>query len=173
MATTITTTYAASAAVTISLAPAGVGLATSSTFVAGRESTIVDNTSNKYVDVLLAGKITVGTTPTINTQILIYVFGTIDDGPEYPDVMDGTDSAETVTSVGVGAGFLKLAAAILVDATTSDRVYAFGPVALAQLFGGVMPNRWGVFVTHNTGVALNATGSNHEVNYWGITYTNT
>ena len=35
----------------------------------------VDNTSNKYDDVLVQGKITVGTSPTASTLILVYVWG--------------------------------------------------------------------------------------------------
>lgn len=160
-----TINYTAPATITISPA----SLATSATFVAGRESTVVDNTSNKFVDALVAGIVTVGTTPTINTQIVIYVFSALDDVPTYPDVMDGTDSAETVTSVGVGRGYLKLAAILEVDATTSNRVYPF-TFTVAQLFGGIMPKRWGLFVAHNTGVNLNATGGNHVFQFWGIKY---
>ena len=163
---TVSANFAADAQLTISLA----SLASSSTFVAGQESTVVDNSTNKYVDAMLSGKITVGTTPTVNTQILVYVFSPINATPTYPDVMDGTDSAETLTSVGVGRGFLKLAAVLDVDATTSDRVYPFGQVSVAQLFGGVLPQRWSVFVTHNTGVALNATAGNHEIRYQGVKY---
>lgn len=159
--------YAASATITCGVA----SLATSSTFVAGRESTVIDNTTNKYVDALLSGRVTVGTTPTVSTQILVYAFAILDDTPTYPDVMDGTDSAETLTSVGVGRGFLKLAAVLDVDSTTSDRAYDFGPLSVAQLFGGIMPNKWGIFVTHNTGVNLNATAGNHFFKYTGITYT--
>jgi hypothetical protein len=163
---TVTPNYAAAATITCSLA----SLASSSTFQAGQESAVVDNSTNKYVDALLAGKIRVGTSPTANTQILVYVFAPADDTPTYPDVMDGTDSAETLTSVGVGQGFLKLAATLNVDATTSDRDYAFGPVSVAQLFGGVLPQRWSVFVSHNTGVALNATGGNHVLKYQGVKF---
>lgn len=163
---TITPSYAASATITIS--PASLG--SSSTFVAGRESNVIDNTSNKYVDALLSGQVTVGTTPTVNTQIRVYVFAPMNDTPTYPDVMDGTDSAETITSVGVGNGFLKLAASIDVDATTSDRVYNFGPIAVAALFGGVLPSRWSVFVAHNTGVNLNSTAGNHIFTYIGVKY---
>lgn len=161
---TVSNNYAADAQLTISLA----SLASSSTFVAGQESAVVDNSSNLYLDALLSGKVTVGTTPTVNTQILVYVFGQNNDTPTYPDVMDGTDSAETLTSVGVGRGFLKLAAVLDVDSTTSDRAYPFGPVSVAALFGGALPQRWSVFVTHNTGVALNATAGNHEISYQGV-----
>lgn len=163
---TVTVNYAASATITCSVA----SLASSSTFVAGQEGTAVDNATNKYDDALLSGQVTVGTTPTINTQILIYVFSALDDTPTWPDVMDGTDSAETLTSVGVGAGFLKLATALTVDSTTSNRAYAFGQISVAALFGGVLPRNWSVFVTHNTGVALNATGGNHFFKYTGIKY---
>lgn len=158
--------YAAEATVTISVA----SLASSATFVAGQESSVVDNTTNKYVDAVLYGKIRVGTTPTVNTEIRVYVFGAPGDAATYPDVMDGTDSAETLTSVGVGRGFLKLAAALDVDATTSDRDYPFLVASLAQIFGGVLPQRWSVFVTHNTGVALNATAGNHFVKFVGIKF---
>jgi hypothetical protein len=163
---TVTMNYAASAAITIGVE----STASSSTFAAGRESSVIDNTTNKYADALLSGKIRVGTTPTANTQIAVYVFAPVDDTPTYPDVMDGTDSTETLTSVGVGQGFLKPAATLNVDSNTSDRDYAFGPVSVAQLFGGVMPPRWSVFVAHNTGVNLNSTAGNHFIKYQGIKF---
>lgn len=158
--------YGASA--TITVAPENI--ASSATFVAGVESAVIDNTSNKYVDALVGGRWTVGTTPTINTQALIYVFSVQNDTPDYPDVFDGTGSAETLTSAGVGRGFLKLAAVIDVDATTSDRVYHV-LFSVAQLFGGVMPLKWGLFITHNTGVNTNTTAGNHVWKLTGITYT--
>lgn len=158
MASDIKIKYAASSAVTISPA----SLASSSTFLAGVESDAIDNSSNLYLDYLLAGKITVGTSPAASTEIRVYVVAMQDDST-WPDVFDGTSSAETVTSAGVGAGFLKLAAIMPVDATTSDRAYYFGPVSVASLFGGVCPRKFVVFVTQNTGANLNATGGNHAV----------
>jgi len=85
------------------------------------------------------------------------------DDSTWPDVFDGTDSAETVTSAGVGSGFLKLAAVMLVDATTSDRVYYFDAGSVRALFDGVLPPKFVVFVAHNTGVNLNSTAGNHQV----------
>lgn len=162
---TATINYTASATITMTLA----SMASSATLVAGVESTVIDNTSNKFVDAIVGGKITVGTTPTINTQILVYVFAPIDSTPTYPDVMDGTDSVETLTSLGVGRGFLKLAAVLDVDAVTSNVAYPFS-FSVAQLFGGVMPSRWSLFATQNTGAALHATGGNHVLKYEGIKY---
>jgi hypothetical protein len=166
---TVTPSY--SSATTITCGVHATPLASSATFVGGRESTEIDNSTNKYDDVLLSGLVTVGTTPTVNTTIAIYVFSRNDqDAPTYPDVMDGTDSDETLTSAGVGQGFLKLAVALNVDSTTSNRGYAFGPISIAPLFGGVLPKFWSIFVTHNTGVALNSTSGNHFFKYVGVKY---
>ena len=161
--------YTASAGITcgVDVTP----LASSATFVAGRESTVIDNTSNFFVDAVLGGQIAVGTTPTIDTQIRIYIFVPINSTPTYPDVMGGTDADKTLTSVGVGAGFLKLAKVLDVDSTTSNRGYDYSGISIAQLFGGTLPSRWSLFVAHNTGVALNTTASNHDFDYEGVEYT--
>lgn len=163
---TINIAYAASA--TITIAPENI--ATSASFVAGVESAVIDNTSNKYVDVIVGGTWTSGTTPTANTQVLVYVGSVRDDTPTYPDVFDGTSSAETLTSAGVGRGFLKLGMAIDVDSNTSNRAYS-ALFSVAQLFGGVMPSKWFLFITHNTGVNSNTTAGNHVWKMTGITYT--
>jgi hypothetical protein len=148
--------YATPVAATITLA----SLATSSTWLGGRESTAIDNTTNLYLDYQLDGQVTVGTTPTVSTEIRVYVVGVMGNG-NYPDVFD-------VTSTGVGSGFLKLAAVMAVDATTSDRAYPFNCGSVAALFGGICPSKFIVFVTHNTGVNLNATGGNHFVYTTGV-----
>jgi hypothetical protein len=160
--------YGTEAAMTITLASLG----TSSTWVAGRESNSVDNSVNLYLDYLISGQIMVGTSPSANTQIRVYAFSTVGLSATWPDVFDGTDSAETISSVGVGQGFLKRLATLNVDATTSDLGYQFGKVSLAQAFGGVVPAAWGLWVTHNTGVNLNATAGNHYVVRQGIATTN-
>jgi hypothetical protein len=135
-------------------------LASSSTWLAGYEWFVVDNTTELAFDFYVSGKITVGTTPTINTEIRIYLVGSYD-GTTWPDVFDGTPSAETVTTAGLRDGYARLAAALLVDATTSNVGYNFDLGGLRQYFGGVLPKKVAVFVAHNTGVALNATAGNH------------
>jgi hypothetical protein len=154
---------------TITISPASLG--TSSTFLAGRESDQVDNTSNLYLDALVQGQVTVGTTPTASTTINVYVWGSHTSAVSTNiDVLDGADSAETITSAGVLTTMLHLAAVAVVDATTSDRVYYVKPFSVAELFGGAMPQFWGLFIAHNTGVALNGTGSNHVWKYTGVKY---
>ena len=59
--------YVASSAVTISLA----SLATDANLLAGRESTAIDTSTNEYLDYLLAGQITQGTTPTTGKEIRV------------------------------------------------------------------------------------------------------
>lgn len=154
--------YAASAAVTITLA----SLATDANLLTGRESTAVDNSSALYLDYLLSGKITVGTSPTTGKEIRVYVAALLDDSA-WPDVFDGTDSAETVTNSQIRDAGLKLAA-VLPTVATSDVAYYFGPISVAALFGGACPKKFSVFVTHNTAVNLNATGGNHVISVVGI-----
>lgn len=136
-------------------------LATSSTWVAGYEWFIIDcaNAIDGFVELVPM----VGTTPTVNTEIRVYLFGIGDGGTVYPDVFDGTPSAETVTSAGVRDSFMKLAGVGVVDATTSDRGY---PIQFNLLsFYPTLPKKVGVFLAHNTGVNLNATAGNQKYQY--------
>ena len=161
---TVTPSYATPASITLDL----TSLASSSDFSAGRESTSVDNTTTKYLDALVSGSVVVGTTPTANTIIAVYVYAQHDDTPTYQDVFDGTDSAETVTSAGVLAGVARLLGTLTVDTTTSNRSYALAPSSVRACFGGNLPKRWGLFVSHNTGVALKSSGNSGNFKYTGI-----
>lgn len=144
--------YAASSSLTITL----TSLATSSTWLTGRQSTAVDNTTNKYLDYLLAGFIKVGT-PAISTgEIRVYVVA-LENDSTWPDVFGASDAGVSILSAGMGSGYLKLAAVMSVDSTTASRIYYFGPVSVASLFGGAVPKKWVAFVTHNTGANLDAT----------------
>lgn len=158
--------YGSAFTFTITLA----SLASDTNLVAGRESDAIDNSSNLYVDVLIAGKITTGTGPTADRQIDIFVYAALDTTPTYPDVFDGTDSNETITSANVKNGAIALLASLRID-VTSDRTYPLKPTSVASLFGGVMPRNWGLFVVHNTVANLNATAGNHALYGIPITYT--
>lgn len=155
-------------ALTITLA----SLATSSTLVAGRQSTVVDNTSNLYLDVQLTGQITTGTTPTVAKQIQVWGFAPlkiVSSTKTYPiattTALGASDAAATF-EVGQRNG-LALLATMVVNAT-SDRAYNFIVPSLAQAFGGTLPPFWGVWVTHETAVNLNSTAGNHWIHYMGI-----
>lgn len=152
----IKTAYGTSTTLTVTGVAA---LATSSTLLAGYETSVVDNTTNKYLDYLIDGKIVAGTTPTVGL-IEVHVVGVMGDDT-WPDVFDGTASAETITSAGVKQAICRLAVAI-VNETTTDRVYPFGPISVKSLFGDVLPRKFVVFISHSTVAALNAAG--HVIN---------
>ncbi len=149
--------YPAASDVTITLA----SLASDTNLLAGRESTALDNSSNLYLDYLVSGKITTGTSPTTARSIQVFAVGS-SDGTTWPDVFDGTDSTETITSANHKNSICRFIAEMATD-NTSDRVYHFGPVSLASAFGGVLPVKVVFFVVHNTAVALNSTAGNHQI----------
>lgn len=166
----VKTTYSSNTTITIGVE----STASSATFIAGRESTQIDNTSTLFVDAIVRSKVTVGTTPTADTSIIVYVWGSdISLATTAIDVLDGTDSDETLTNTGVLNGALRFAASVPVADTTSNVAYDMAPFSVAQLFGGIMPKFWGLYVTHDTGVALNSTAGNHLFRFNGITYTST
>lgn len=142
-------------------------LASSSTLLAGFESGVITNTAN---DVLLAGRFKANNTAPTAGQIAVYVGAVLNDTPTYPDVFDGTGSTETVTSADIRNSILRNVAVITTD-TTSNRIYEFAPVGIASLFGGTMPQKWWVFVTHSMVQALNATaGNGGQCWYTPVTY---
>jgi hypothetical protein len=149
--------YGTASDLTITLA----SLASDTNLLTGRESATIDNTSTLALDVLVSGKVTAGTSPTASRSIEVWAVGSWD-GTNWPDVFDGTESAETITSADIKASICRFVAA-MATANTSDRTYHFGPVSLAAAFGGVLPPKVVLFVTHSIGVALNATAGNHQI----------
>ena len=139
-------------------------LGSSSTRVAGRSSAAIDDSTTRALDYLISGKITTGTSPVAGRLIQVWVYAEVDNGasPPYPDVFDGTDAADTVTSENMRNACLALGATIVVD-SQSNRTYWFKPFSIAALFGGVVPERFGLWVVHDTNVALNSTGSDHAL----------
>lgn len=171
--TTVTTNYSSttdSTALTITLA----SLASSATLVAGRESTAVDNTSNLYVDAILSGQITTGTSPTADKYIEVWFYAPLKVASStftYPvattTALTGANAAATFE---LNQKYQLVLASAVSNIGTSDRKYAIGPISVASAFGGIMPLKWGIFVTHSTGVNLNSTAGNHWMHYTGIKY---
>lgn len=154
--------YGASAAITITLA----SLAASSTLLAGRESTAVDNgASNKYLDELLAGFYKMAASNNQAGIIRTAVVGNIDDTPTWPDVFDGTDSTETVTDQPTYDSICRIISDIAND-NTASQVWYWGPVAIAGMFGGVLPDQYVLFVSQSAHTSTNAwssTESDHGI----------
>jgi len=149
--------YGTASDLTITLA----SMATDTNLLTGRESATIDNSANLFLDYLVSGKITAGTSPTAARSIEVWAVGSWD-GTSWPDVFDGTESAETITSADIKASICRFVAA-MATANTSDRTYHFGPVSLAAAFGGTLPPKVVLFVTHSTGQNLNSTAGNHQI----------
>lgn len=161
--------YSANTTITMDLTALGA----STTFIAGRESTQVDNTTNLYVDALVSGRFIVGTTPTLPCQLNVYVWGADTSlATTAIDVLDGTDSAETLTNTTVLTNALRLGASCPILVNTSNITYDIAPFSVAQLFGGIMPKFWGLFVSHNHTAALKTdAGNTNSFRFNGVTYT--
>jgi hypothetical protein len=145
--TTATISYGTSTAMTLTLPASG----------AARESTAVDNTTNKFDDALVHVKFTAGTVAT-NKQALVWVYGS-EDGTNYDGVCTGTDAAYTMRvpdSLALGA---------VIPTPTNSVVYQ-KTFSIAALFGGVMPRKWGL-VFQSDGTGTPASGS---FTYTGIKY---
>ncbi len=156
--------YAAAVTHTITLA----SLATDSGLLIGRQGTVIDNTASTLADALIGGKVTTGTSPTTAKVIEIWAFGTYD-GTTYSSGAGASDAAFTPTGE---KNQMRLLCSIDTDAT-SNHTYEWGPISVAQAFGGIMPPKWGCYVVHNTAVALNSTGGNHEIKHYPVTWTST
>lgn len=155
----IKTAYGSSGqALTITLA----SLADSST--AGRESTSVDNSSNKFLDVLIAAKMKTQNSGSVSSPFscFVYAYATADGGTTWPDAVTGTDAAITLDS----PTNLRFLGAVYFSAINQQ--HKGGPWSLASVYGGRMPEKWGVVVVNDAGTALSATGSDHAVWYQGI-----
>ena len=141
---------------TITITPASLGNGSS------RESTSIDNDINKFIDALVGGKITTGTTPTVDNVIEFYAYGTVDGGTFFSGDATGTDAAYSGRRQN-----LFLAGVVSVSAS-SNITYEFGPFSIAAAFGGVLPSDWGIVIRNTTGAALHATGGNHDINFQGV-----
>lgn len=140
-------------------------LASDTNRLTGIESSVIDNTTDGFDDILISGKITTGTSPTTARQIEVWAIGW--DGANWPDVFDGTNSSETITSTDLKNAICKPVATMSTN-NTSDRTYHFSGVSLRAAFNGGLPSKVVLFITHDTGQNLNSTAGNHELSYQGV-----
>jgi len=150
MANEIKDKLSTSAALTITLASLANGSA--------RQSTLVDNATNRYQDLLLYVKLKTGTSPTGNKTCDVYL-------------IRGDDDA-TTEHLSDGAGASDAAIAILNAPLIGVVKTKASPATGDVLYGEFLVHRpgptWGIAVANNTGAALDATGSNHWVRWIGL-----
>jgi hypothetical protein len=158
---TATPVYGTPTAMTITIA----SLASDTTLVAGRASTALDQKDTlDAIDVLVGGKITTGTSPTAARQIEVWAFASYDD-TEFSGSATGSDANLTPDEKTT----MRLLQ-VIPTVNTTNKTYKFGPFSIANAFGGTVPVQFGIYVVHNTGVVLHATGSNHEIVYTTVKY---
>jgi hypothetical protein len=146
--------YAASSNLTVTALD---GLAASSTHVAGWESAAIDNTTDLYEDYRIAVKVTTESAGLAAGEVRVYLVGPLDDST-WPDVFDGTQSAETVTDTEIRDAICRLGAVTATD-TTASRVYYLDVPSVATVFGGNLPKKFLIFITQSTGTTLETTGN--------------
>lgn len=135
-----------------------------STAGVGRQSTLIDNSSNRYKDAIVTVSIKLGTSPTANTAVYVYAIGSDKNTTAIRDDGAGaSDAAWTQKS----AGFL-----LRPDGTPSilraGAAPATGDVLKGAFLFQDLPPEWGIGVVNSTGVALDSTGGNHVLSWIGV-----
>jgi len=149
------------------------------TLAAGQFATsaIFDNTSNLYIDVLVGGILELdATTPVAGDTMDIYIVGNYDTDTA-TDMGGGIDALlDAATEETEDEAFVKanltLFTSVSVEAGTpaTAQGYHWGPLGVAQFFGGVMPKKFMLILHNNTAGTMAA---NPNVNAVGVTYTST
>lgn len=128
-----------------------------------RESTVIDNSSNKYLDALVALQITTGGSGTSTTgYVNVFAYGTVNNGTDYSGTATGSDAGITLTS----PPNVRLIG--IINCVANSTAYDAGPFSVAAAFGGVLPEKWGIIVENKTGGTLDSTEGNHKKLYQGI-----
>lgn len=141
----------------------GLGsIATSATLVAGWISGVIDNTSQLDLEEQLTGMIALGNGATAG-QIAIYAIGQLDD-TSWPQSALASGTFGTAGAAAFKDATNRDAVAMLVwtcgtraDPGTDD-VYQIAASSIRNAFGGILPKRVVLFVTHSTGVNFAASG---------------
>lgn len=142
--------FSSATALTISLGGLGNG--------AARQSTFVDNTSDRFSRLLLYVKIKQGTSP-VNART-VTAFFLREDGHGTPHRTDGAGASDTTITV-LNAPLVGILNNKSSGATTGDVMYG------EFVIDNPGP-KWAIAIQNDTGVALDATNSNHWVRYVGI-----
>lgn len=169
----LTATYSANTAITFDIS----GLGTSSSFVAGRESTEINNSVTLYMDAIVNVRPIAGhavTAPVVGQYIGLWVWGADTSlATNAIDVLDGLDSAETLSHAAVLNSLKMVAAPAVTVITPVGLLYPIMPFSVAKALDLlVLPKFWGLYLAHNHVGALAAAQST-RFSFNGISYTST
>lgn len=150
----IKTKYSSAASVTVSIA----SLADHTE----RQSDVIDNSTNLYLDAHVQLKVKTGSSVSGDKAVYVYAYGTTDSsGLGYSGGASGSDSTfsgtlENTRLIGV------------ISTVSSGTSYESDIMSVAAGFGGTLPSKWGIIVENRSGSALDSTESNHVKKYVGI-----
>lgn len=128
---------------------------------ASRQSDVIDNTTNLFLDALVHVTIKAGASGTAAGGVVnVYAYATVDGGTKYSGGATGSDAAYTQ----VVPSQLRLIGQVVVvaDAVT----YEGGPFSVANAFGGILPAKWGLVIENVSGSTTDASVGAAE--YQGI-----
>lgn len=157
---TVKETLGSQSTFTVTLA----SLASSATV--GREGTVIDNTTDLFLDALVQIKVKTGAGAAANDQaVYVYCYGTVDGGTTYPDTITGADAAITFNN----PTQLPLLGVIWTPAASTT--YKSGIFSVAKALGGFLPAKWGIAIRNYEGQALDGTEGSHAKLWQGLYYT--
>ena len=136
------------------------------------------NTTDRYVDALVGGKLVGGANIDAGDTCAIYVSGnsnTGDDdnwsggiGAAYDPVNDDGDTLLTLDTEINDDNLFKIGSVVFSAASTTEQ---FGPFSVAQAFSGIMPPRWAVIVHNESTTAAENLSTGNDIGYVGINFT--
>lgn len=128
-----------------------------------RQSTAIDNSTNKFDDILVFVKVKTAAASTSSSgTVIVYVFGTADGGTTYTEGAGASDASITLTSP-TNARFIGI-----LNTVANSTTYYGGPFSVAQAFGGHIPDHWGIIIYNSSGGTLDASVASAW--YQGIKY---
>ena len=143
--------YMSSSTVTITLQSLG---STSS-----RQSSVIDNRTNKYLDYMVHVKLA-STTGTIGGDRAAYVYAVARDADNLADYTENASTADSVITLTSPPNAVRIG---YVSVPAANTVYRAGPFSVAAAFGGFMPPQFAIVIENRTGLALSATTANFGV----------
>jgi len=122
-----------------------------------RESRMIDNTERRFLDVLVQLQVIVTAgAPAGDKNCLIYAYGSARGGAPYSGGASG-QNADYGGLVGQLISNSPLIGIVTLDA--ANELFTSDVFSIASVFGGVMPEEWGIIVMNQSGQVL-ASASN-------------
>ena len=153
------------------------GLANSTTTLASTAAATTSTDAN-IVDAIVQVKIVGPVTMTASaiTNILVFVYASLDgvsgwysgvSSGSSNETFDGTDKTVVISTNGNN---LKFAGNISLHTTSSGSsiTYQSTPFSISNIFGGIMPKKWGIVIMNNSSKTLPSSG--HDVRYTEVYY---